>query len=175
MTIPQSDKPIPQKARWRFSLGSLFAFITVACVWLAVMGLQTTDREITFHCERFPPNDHALIAWYQRQEGTQDVRATRDGDSVTVHIKKHEFFPTFEMSTPPLKDLGYGQATTMGFRSSSGWKFDLRPAFQWVLRHYWLVAGAAVTAIALALYVLLRGARKSTVGGTGPENSQRLP
>jgi hypothetical protein len=175
MSIPQSDSPVPPKACWRFSLGGLFGFITVVCVWLTVMSLKTTDREITFHCGTLPPNDHALIAWYQRQEGTKDVRATRDGDSVTVRIKKHEFFPTFELSTPPMKDLGYGQVTTMGFRSSSGWKIDPRPAFQWGLRHYRIIAAAAAAAILLAIYLASRGNRKTAAGGTGPKNPEQVP
>ena len=102
MASQSSERHATQKARWRFGLGGLFGCVTLICVWLTMMSLRTTERSIDFHCGSLPPNDHALIAWFQRQEGTRDVSAARESDIVTVQIRKHEFFATFAGASPPL-------------------------------------------------------------------------
>jgi hypothetical protein len=161
--------------RWRFSLGGLLGFVTMVCVWLAVMGLRSYERELTVRCEKMPPNDHALIAWLQRNEATKDILVTRDADVLTIQVRKRQFVSSPGMLLIPMKTLGYGDVQTISYNWKSGWGFHFRPAFQWMLRNYWLVAITSSVAILAVIYVLSRKHRKSVKLDTGRENPQQVP
>jgi hypothetical protein len=122
-----------------------------------------------------PPNDHALIAWLQRNEGTKDILVTRDADVLTVRIRKRQFVSSPGRPLIPMKTLGYGDVQTISYNWKSGWGFHFRPVFQWMLRNYWLVAASSLAAIAGLIYVVFRKRRKLVELDTGRENPQQVP
>jgi hypothetical protein len=161
-------KEAQHQHRWRFSLGALLSLVTILCLSLAVFVLRATEYELKFRCGKMPPNDHALVAWLQRQHDTRHVLVIRNADTVNVRIVKQEFLPTSEGLMPPLDQLGYGEVQTVSMGWTSGWHH---------VRSNWLSAAAAILLLWL-LYVLVRRlARRPVIrpDRTVPENLHELP
>jgi hypothetical protein len=114
-----------------------------------------------------PPNDHALIAWFQRQSGVQDVQVKRRIGSLTVGIEKRELWPTFQSFSPPLAELGYRNVEGTRF----SWTSRPFPPFAATIRffsdHYWLVAAVALSGAAVVFQWARRQLRPAPLHRAG--------
>lgn len=152
------------RARIEFSLFHLLVVTTVCAVLLGYLRSQDRVYHATLYCFRLPPSDDALVDWYESQQGVDDVRVTRKGNELSVHVSRTASGGIADrpgIPTPPMRELGYG-VETIGFGNPGflSWLVQRLQAFAGTLP----IAGWGVVAILAVLGILMRRARNDGTG-----------